>query len=363
MRISWKSSIAWGLRLPDVKTKIASGGNRLRCRFARIIYDRRDYLLIGGMILRFFYIYISMNKKRLRYALLSLIILSIIVSNRVFQEEKRTEPYTQPQVTLYLNASDKKVAMTLEEYITGTVAAEMPASFEMEALKAQAVCARTYALKRLVDSRKYEKGADLSDDITCCQAYISKGEFSERHPGNSEEYLEKIQQAVSDTRGQIMLYQGEPLDALYCSTCGGKTEGGGPNSPYLKTVSCPYCSSSPRYRNSQTFSVKRLHQALGLQSAGIHLNILSTTVSGRIKELKINDRTVTGEQLRSTLGLPSTWCSFQANGDGLTITSRGYGHGIGLCQFGANGMAKAGYDYQQILHHCYQGFELCRLPY
>lgn len=273
----------------------------------------------------------------------------------------------EPEVTLYLSKSDQKISMALEEYIIGTVAAEMPASFEMEALKAQAVCARTYALNRLFYEKKYRLDADLSDDITCCQAYVSVGEFRQRHPSTPDKYLEKIREAVAATRGQIMLYQNEPLDALYSSTCGGRTENasesGGSDLPYLKAVDCPYCQASPRYMNKQTYSGAYIRQQLGLNGKGFKVNILKATASGRIRQVKINDQVFSGEKLRSSLGLSSTWCSFQVNGDSMVIYSRGYGHGIGLCQFGANGMAKAGYDYRQILHHYYQDFDLHQLAY
>lgn len=275
------------------------------------------------------------------------------------------KPYIkeEPRITLYLSESDRKVSLTLEEYITGTVAAEMPASFETEALKAQAVCARTYAINRLVNDKKYGQGADLTDDITCCQAYVSPEQFRERHPSAPDKYLNKIKQAVMATRGQIMLYQSEPLDAMYCSTCGGRTEDGGKSQPYLNGVACPYCSASPRYMTKQSFSADSLRRVLGIPGKGIKVSILAASSSGRVQRLKINGKTLSGEYLRSALGLPSTWWTFQVSGDGLTIYSRGYGHGIGLCQFGANGMARSGYNYQQILHHYYQGFELHQLTY
>jgi len=321
------------------------------------------------MILRFFNIYISMNKKWFRFVLFILIVSSsIIAASQVFREEKQPEPQSvQPRVTLYLSASDKKVAMTLEEYIVGTVAAEMPASFAMEALKAQAVCARTYAVNRLVGGKKYRRQADLSDDITCCQAFVNKDDFKKRHPSTPEYYLQRIKQAVKATEGEVMLYQGQPLDAMYCSTCGGRTEDasatGGQDVPYLKGVACGYCQASPRYTTSQSFSESYLKRIWGLSGKGLQIQVLSTTNSGRLRKVRLNDQVVSGEQLRSTLGLPSTWCSFTRQGDSLVISSRGYGHGIGLCQFGANGMAKAGYNYRQILHHYYHSFELHRLSY
>lgn len=307
-----------------------------------------------------------MKKIWLASILLIIAMFLIAVTWRNCSNEKY-EIKTEPNVTLYLSKSDQKISMALEEYITGTVAAEMPASFEIEALKAQAVCARTYAINRLFYEKKYPLDADLSDDINCCQAYVSSEEFRKRHPSAPDKYLKKIREAVTATRGQVMLYQNEPLDALYCSTCGGKTENasesGGRNLPYLQGVDCPYCHASPRYMNKQTFSGVYIRQRLALNGKGLKVNILNVTRSGRIRQVKFNDKVLSGENMRSSLGLPSTWCSFQVEGDSLVIWSRGYGHGIGLCQFGANGMARAGYDYRQILHHYYQGFELHQLAY
>lgn len=310
-----------------------------------------------------------MNKKWIKFVLSLLIVLAIMALIKgYFHEEKRSvQQGNQPRVTLYLSASDKIVAMTLEEYIVGTVAAEMPASFAIEALKAQAVCARTYAVNRLVNGRKYRRQADLSDDITCCQAFVNNGDFRKRHPSAPDYYLQRIKQAVKATEGEVMLYQGQPLDALYCSTCGGRTEDasatGGKDLPYLKGVACDYCQASPRYISRQSFPESYLKRIWGLSGNRLQVQIMSTTNSGRLRKIRLNDKEVSGEQLRSVLGLPSTWCSFAKQGDSLVITSRGYGHGIGLCQFGANGMAKAGYNYRQILHHYYQSFELHRLSY
>lgn len=291
----------------------------------------------------------------------------IVFSQHHNDAPKKGTNIRQPYVTLYRSQNDKKLRLTLEDYIIGTVAAEMPASFEMEALKAQAVCARTYALNRLIGGKKYQNNADLSDDITCCQAYIDNDEFFRRHPGSPDKYLNKIKQAVDATRGQVMLYQGEPLDALYCSTCGGRTEDAGEawgrKVPYLKGVACEYCRSSSHYLTRNEYSLNRLKPVLGLSGNILQIKILSTSSSGRVKKLMINGKIMSGEYLRAVLGLPSTWWSFQVKGDCLIINSRGYGHGIGMCQFGANGMAKSGYNYQQILRHYYQNFELHQITY
>lgn len=291
------------------------------------------------------------------------LLLLVSISIWCLRDKPETHHHLPPRITLYISKNDQILSLSLEEYICGTVAAEMPASFEDEALKAQAICARTYALNRMINGIKYAKNADMSDDITCCQAYVTDQEFGKRHPAGTEEYLEKIQQAVEETRGQVMLYKGEPLDALYSSTCGGRTEEGGARQPYLKGIVCPYCQSSPRYLTRQTFTGAQLNRLLGLTGRDIRIKVTKRSLSGRIKQIKVNEQIMSGEKLRTALGLPSTRCTFLVDGNRVDVISRGYGHGIGLCQFGANGMAKQGKSYRQILQHYYQDFELCQMQY
>ena len=166
-----------------------------------------------------------------------------------------------PLINLYLSQENKVIALPLEEYLVGCVAAEMPANFDLEALKAQAVCARTYAIRKLVDNHPYPKGADLSDDINTCQAYISEAEFLQRHGKDSQLlWKKKSKKAVKETEGIIVIYDNKPIDALYHSTCGGRTadaeEIWGNIIPYLKSKSCSYCRESQRYSTVQVFSFK-----------------------------------------------------------------------------------------------------------
>ena len=285
-------------------------------------------------------------------------------------KNKAPEPeinYKEPCIKLYLNQEKKTIELLLEDYIVGTAAAEMPASFEIEALKAQAVCARTYAFCKLLKNKKYPDGANLSDDINSCQAYISKEEFYRRHPGYKGLY-KKVREAVGQTRGEIMIYDDQPIDALYHSTCGGRTESAvsiwGKDVPYLQSVKCHYCKQSRHYENVQVFSVQEFTNSLGVNNGRQpQVQVRENTPSGRVKKVKINDRELSGEQLRHILGLPSTWCDFKINEGRVEIESRGYGHGLGLCQYGANGMALSGKTYHQILKHYYNHIEFSQLKY
>lgn len=306
-----------------------------------------------------------MKKKKIRLIILALTVLLIPVFFMVKNHPEK-QIYNEPSIKLYLSQQKKVKTMLMEDYITGTVAAEMPASFDSEALKAQAVCARTYAFRKLLEHKQYPGQADLSDDINTCQAFISEDEFYQRHPGAGPLY-KKVQQAVKTTRGEIMLYHGEPIDALYHSTCGGKTESAvhvwGKDVPYLHSVKCRYCRESNHYASVQVFSVQDLNRSLDIPDGRPTIKITDYTPSGRIKKVVINDKELSGEKLRHLLRLPSTWCGFKVDASGVEIRSRGYGHGLGLCQYGANGMAKEGRDYHQILEKYYHGVEFSKLNY
>lgn len=269
----------------------------------------------------------------------------------------------EPQIKLYLHKERKTILLGLEDYITGTVAAEMPASFEREALKAQAVAARSYTLRRLQAGHKYESGCDMSDDINECQAYISREAFEESH-GNNSYLWDKIASAVEETRGEIMIYDGLPIDALYHSTCGGQTESAREawhsSVPYLQSVSCEYCKDSGHYEERKTFSNADLIKAIGETGP---IRVVETTASGRARVITINKRRLSGEEFRARLGLPSNWLSITTSKTGVIVNSRGYGHGIGLCQNGANGMAKAGYKYHSILNKYYTSIDILKLDY
>ncbi|WP_054693603.1 stage II sporulation protein D [Syntrophomonas palmitatica] len=305
-----------------------------------------------------------MNKIKFISAILILLIVAAVII-KTSKEPVNEEIYLEPSVSVYLSQKDTKDNLKIEQYITGTVAAEMPASFATEALKAQAVCARTYAFKKLLDHTKYPLGADFSDDISCCQAFITQDEFEERHPLSPALY-KKIEKAVNDTRGQIMLYNGQPLDALYSSCCGGQTDSSlyawGKDVPYLRTVKCPYCKSAKPYKSMQYIPSEQICRQLNVAKP-LSIKIIKRSISGRTTALEVNGKVMSAAAFRSAFNLPSTWWEFKITPQKVIVYSRGYGHGLGLCQYGANGMAQSGYNYQQILKHYYGDFSLYKLPY
>lgn len=297
---------------------------------------------------------------------LVLIFMVIVISSIVYLPThiKKNETTPEPFIKLYLSQKNQVIELKLEDYLVGTVSAEMPASFDIEALKAQAVCARTYAVRKIITGKKYPRGSDLSDDITCCQAYRPNDETKKIAP----QWQKKIAQAVRATRGEIMLYQDEPIDALYHSTCGGCTESAEEawinNSPYLLSIRCKYCVNSPYYETRHSFSNQDIARQYGLKQDGkISLKILARTASGRVKSLSINNRKISGESFRETMGLPSTSFIAATNKDEIILTCHGYGHGVGLCQYGADGMARAGKDYRDILKTYYRDIDIYKMQY
>jgi len=273
---------------------------------------------------------------------------------------------SEPFINLYLHDKKIVVGMNLEEYIKGTVAAEMPASFEIEALKAQAVCARTYAIKKIMTNPSYPKGADLSDDIQSCQAFVSLQNFASENPARGE-LLERINEAVDSTRGEIMLYDSQPIDALYCSTCGGRTESSeavwGGKIDYLSSVKCESCKESVHYQESTTIGNDVIKKIVNDKGKSLQIKILSRTPGGRPKKISINKHEIDASILRKELNLPSSWMGFETSSSTTVIHTQGYGHGVGMCQYGANGMAQDGKDYHQILEKYYKGISFYELTY
>lgn len=272
----------------------------------------------------------------------------------------------EPGIVLYLHNQKATINLSLEEYVTGSLAAEMPASFEMEALKAQAVCARTYALRKIIEKHQYPENADLSDDINSCQAFVSPQDFK-KSTQSRPELIKRIKTAVESTRGEIMIFDSEPIDALYHSTCGGRTESalasGGHDVPYLQSVKCKYCKDSSHFKQEFSFDNSYINSQIGDQGNILNIKIIKSTTSGRPQKVKINQHEMYANTLRNSLNLPSNWMSFHIKKQKTIIQTRGYGHGIGMCQYGANGMAKSGKTYHQILKEYYKGIDYYKLSY
>ncbi|MGM1021233.1 MAG: stage II sporulation protein D [Bacillota bacterium] len=283
----------------------------------------------------------------------------------------------EPDVRVYVTSTGRTETLPLEQYIVGVVAAEMPPSFEGEALKAQAIAARTFITRRLVadDTSGAPAGADVTDTVKH-QAYISKAKLNREwgHSGKSAE-LAKIRQAVRDTKDTIMVYEGKPITASFFSTSNGYTE----NSedvwakavPYLRSVSSPWDKQlAPRYTETVILSRQNVFDRLGLSRTAIaastgggnmpEIRVLSKTKGHRIKQIEVGGTVFTGPEIRNKLGLRSAEFTWRAEGDRIAITTYGYGHGVGMSQWGANGMAKEGHTATQILLHYYTGISFAQ---
>ena len=252
--------------------------------------------------------------------------------------------------------------MDLEDYLVGVVLAEMPASFELEAHKAQAVVARTYALKRFKTGTKHDSGG-VCTNSACCQAYRSPEDYLS--DGGSEEDLNKIRSAVTATAGQVLLYDQELIEATYFSCSGGMTEDSlavwGLDVPYLKATESPGEESAAYYTDTVYFTASEFRGKLGQNFPGAPTEWLgeqTRTDGGGVESMVIGGITYKGTTLRQLLGLRSTAFSMFADSGGITVQTRGFGHRVGMSQYGADAMAVSGSTYQQILAHYYAGTEL-----
>lgn len=261
------------------------------------------------------------------------------------------------EITVYrLNGSVIKLNMT--DYLIGVVSSEMPASFNLEALKAQSVLARTYALKAKQTERK------LTDTVGT-QSYIDIDQMKNKWGNSFNTYYNKIKNAVENTNGEYLSYNGNYIEALYHSTNNGKTESSldvfGNYYPYLISVSSEYDKNASSYLRTINMPLDTISNKLGLSlNNDSVINILSYTDGGNIKEININGNNFSGKKVRELLGLRSTDFDISISDNNANITTRGYGHGVGMSQYGANGMANARYNYKDILSHYYPGTTLTK---
>lgn len=254
----------------------------------------------------------------------------------------------------------------LEDYLVGVVLGEMPASFEPEALKAQAVAARTYTRKAMATGGNHGDGS-VCRDPGCCQAYIDPERYLTQ--GGTAAALEKIRSAVADTRGYVLTWEGELIEATYFSCSGGTTESAaavwGTDYPYLQAVASPGETAATHYQDEVTFSSGEFQSLLGRSITGspeTWFQAVTYTQGGGVDTMTIGGQIYTGPELRRLLGLNSTAMAIRVENDAIVITTQGYGHRVGLSQYGADAMAVTGSDFVAILSHYYPGTTLEILP-
>lgn len=267
------------------------------------------------------------------------------------EESSYTSKSETDKVTIYRTNGDV-ITIPLDEYLIGVVGAEMPASFPIEALKAQAVVARTYALKKIKNNAK------LTDSVST-QCYKDNNQLKEMWKNSYNTYYQKIKSAVEATKNQVIYYQNDYIDAVYHSTSNGKTEDAmyawGNSSPYLKSVDSSWDKNSTSYLKEIEKDLSNVLNILGVDVSDTSFEILSRDSSGRVEKVRFGNREFTGVEFRNLLGLRSADFDIKQIDNTLIITTRGYGHGVGLSQYGASGMAKEGYNYIEILKHYYTG--------
>lgn len=280
-------------------------------------------------------------------------------SSNITSEVPKQEE-AKPQGTyIKLNTNGVIKEMELETYIIGVVAAEMPASFNIEALKAQSVAARTYAMK------KASQGITLKNS-TSDQVYKTIDQMKSTWGNSFSTYYNKIKNAVNATKGLVLKYNGAYIDAQYFSMTNGKTEL--PENvwtysrPYLQCVSSTWDTKVSNFEVTKTFSYEKVSSSLNQTiTKDTNIQILSKTVSDRVEKIQIGDKTYTGTKLRSLLGLRSTDFTIKLNDTNIEITTRGFGHGVGMSQYGAHIAANEGYTYRQILNHYYVGAQIVQI--
>jgi stage II sporulation protein D len=315
--------------------------------------------------------------KRVLVLLLALIIvlfaLPLLILKGCHPEKKEAkiiENFDSMQISVFNVKENKLQKMDLEEYVLGVLAAEMPSKFDMEALKAQALAARTYTLMKTKSfgGKGCDKhpGADICTDFAHCQAFAD--------PESIDFNYDKYKEAILATKGEVIVYDNALIQAVFHSTSGGKTE----NSeeiwtskvPYLRSVSSEYEDDSPKLITDRDIKVsdfiaamKKIDSKVQLSSKSIQnqVKVLDRSEGGRITRISVGGKVLSGSAVRSALGLNSSNFNISYQGDTMKFTVTGNGHGVGLSQYGADGMAQKGSKYDEIVKHYYQGVEIVNI--
>ena len=301
-----------------------------------------------------------MIKKILLFSCLIVFIPLIVVSIFIRNDEITFNFTENSVVRVYRESINEIDKVPIEEYIVGVVAGEMPISFQMEALKAQAVAARTYVMKQI--EKNINNEYDVVDTVMN-QVYLDKEYLMSVWNASYTENINKIKLAVLSTKGEYLSYNGKVAEALFFSTSPGITENSEEifvsNEPYLRSVISTWDEISPVYNVNITYTLEEFYKLLNLKyQKSLRIEIIESTSTGRIKKIKINNTELTGNYICSKLSLNSTYFEIIQEGEKVIIKNKGYGHGVGMSQYGAEGMAREGYTYQDILKYYYKNIEI-----
>lgn len=309
----------------------------------------------------------------------TLLILLLMMTTVTILPGCSPAPENVRTIRLYNEEQGRIEILPLEDYVAGCVAAEMPASYAPAALQCQAIAARTYAARK---SQQYagsgcvtHPGANVCSDSTCCQGYLPQEKWPEKW-GNSHDAMgQRVMQAAKATSGVILTWEGQPCEMLYHACSGGQTADAAEvfarDVPYLVSVSSPGEEHYSGFSVTQTFSrndvAKQLVNAFpgcGVKADTLSSDLrrLSSTASGRVKEMLVGDKTVSGTEFRKALGLRSSAFTWTFTADEISFHTTGYGHGVGMSQAGAQAMASNGASWQEILSHYYPGTTPITLP-
>lgn len=276
-------------------------------------------------------------------------------------------------ISSYIVEQNEVINIGLEEYITGVVAAEMPAAFEKEALKAQAVAARSYILSKTSSGQKHDNGADVCNNPSCCKAYITKEKMQEKWGEDFDVFYNKIKSSVDETKNCVCLYDGKIINAVFHSTSSGKTENAsdiwnGQSTPYLVSVVSYGEELSPKFKSSSSVTTEQFKNVIKAAFPDAEWNENSPIVdnikrsdAGSILSLTVGNQTLTGADIRSLFNLRSANISFDITDSLVTMNVTGNGHGVGLSQYGANYLASQGKGFVEILKTYYTGIDVVQL--
>ena len=278
-----------------------------------------------------------------------------------------------PTINVYKADENKVEKMDIEEYLYGVLSSEMPSSFDEEALKAQAIAARTYVIYKMENNiTSGHKNATVCTNSAHCQAYTSYDNLKQIKGDKwiKSDYI-KVKKAVDDTKGQIITYEDKAIVPLYFSTSSGKTENSedvfSTQYPYLVSVDSPYDESSPKYSTTYSISKNKFIKyikgvypklSISLDKLNNQISILDRTEAGCVKTVQVGNVKISGAEIRKILNLNSSNFSITYDNEEIKFNVKGYGHGVGMSQWGAEGMAKEGYKYYDILFHYFQGTDI-----
>lgn len=297
--------------------------------------------------------------------LIGVVVVLSIITMVVISSKKTNHSFFDKEDTIKVKTKEERIEeLKIEDYLIGVLAAEMPASFETEALKAQAVASRSYAMYKILhnDSDDY----DILTDVTH-QSYITKEEMQEKWKNNYSFYLNKITKAVQDTESEVMYYNNDIIEAFYFAMSNGATESAQTvfqtDLPYIKPTTSSWDNESlNNFEVTITFTKEKFCESLQLEECkAINIGNINYSASHRINNILINNKEFQGTEVRKLLNLRSTDFEMDVDNENVHITTKGYGHGVGMSQYGANGMAKEGYDYKEILNHYYNDITINKM--